>query len=1145
MNNVIRFNNNWEFVKTPIDTEYSDSLDWKAVDIPHDWLIYDTNKLYETSTGWYRKRFTYKKTADRVAVCFDGVYMDSRVYINGTLAGEWKYGYSAFEFDITDLLNDGENEISVRVDHRAPNSRWYSGAGIFRDVYLRYYPQTHIAPNGVYISASADGKLTVTTEVKRPTDTQVESLSLRHRVLDGENVLCEYSCECTAVDDSVIPEAVRDERFKFSSNTCNIKLEGVNPWDIDSPHLYTLETSLIDDSEVIHTENTRFGFRTIEFTTDKGFFLNGRHVKLHGACEHHDLGCLGAAFNKQAMRRKLIKLREIGINAIRTSHNMPAKELCELADEMGFLIMSEAFDMWEKPKTTYDYARFFPQWVARDVASWIRRDRNHPCIIGWSIGNEIYDTHASDRGQEVTSLLTALVKQHDPRGNGYVTIGSNYMPWTGAQRCADIVKLAGYNYNERLYDEHHEAHPDWMIYGSETSSVVQSRGIYHFPFEKDILSEDDEQCSALGNSRPGFAAKSTEACIADDRDAQFCAGQFIWTGFDYIGEPTPYSTKNSYFGQYDTAGFAKDSAYIFRAEWTDYKKSPFVHIFPYWDFSEGQVIDVRVASNAPRVELFLNGESVGVKDIDHQNGRDLTLNAKLPYEKGVLRAVAYDENGNEIASDEKRSFSDAAQLVLTPDKTTMQADGEDLIFVEISAVDKDSNPVFNANNRVFVKVSGAGRLVGLDNGDSTDYDNYKTVSRRMFSGKLLAVIAAKKQAGGILVEVSSPALPDAQITLEAVSTDKDVSGVSADTENHSYGENYENDIPVRKIELVSDCRQFTKERDTIAFTAVCYPENAGYSDEIDFRLTTAAGIDTNIARIVSREGNTITVKCLGDGEFYVRALCKNGTDKYHILSAVEACAQGIGSATLYPYELVSGGLFTRSNNVANGIQRGVGFIGKGSWASFENVDFGKLGSDTVTVPIFANCTNAVNVRFYDGTPEDGELIGDFSYQEKSIWLTYIPNTYKLTKKLTGIHTITIAADHRYDLKGFVFEKPSKETSEISAFMNDNIYGDSFTIGEDAVTGIGNNVVLDFGEFDFGDNPPEAIAVTGKSELELNSIHAVFENDGETRVLLEFEGSQDYVERLFPLSGICGKCRVSFMFLPGSNFDFKSFKFIFR
>ncbi len=1145
MNKKILFNDNWEFFKASIGEEYSGNFNWQRVDIPHDWLIYDTNNLYETSTGWYRKKFTYKKGKNRASIYFDGVYMDSKVYVNGTLAGEWKYGYSPFEFDITDLLCDGENEISVRVYHREPNSRWYSGAGIFRNVWFCEYPQSHIASNGVYISAKSDGTLTVTTEVKRPAEKTVDSLSVRQRLLDGEAVLWECENPCCAVDDIAIPEVMRDKDFKFSVNTNTVKLSEVILWDIENPYLYTLETELLENGEVIHKETNRFGFRKIEFTTDKGFFLNDRHVKLHGCCEHHDLGCLGAAFNKNAMKRKMEKLREMGINAIRTSHNMPARELYDIADEMGMLILSEGFDMWEMPKTKYDYARFFREWVSKDVTSWIRRDRNHPCIIGWSVGNEIYDTHASDRGQEIASLLKTLVRQQDYRENGYVTIGSNYMQWEGAQKCADIVKLAGYNYAERLYDEHHKKNPDWFIYGSETSSVVQSRGIYHFPLEEEILCDDDEQCSALGNSHPGWAAKSTESCIIPDRDAEFCAGQFIWTGFDYIGEPTPYSTKNSYFGQIDTAGFPKDSAYFYRAEWTDYKKTPFVHIYPYWDFIEGQIIDVRVVSNAPEVELFVNGNSVGRKTIDHKKGTELSLNVKIPYEKGVLEAVAYDENGEVIARDERRSFGDTSEIRLSPDKTELVADGEDLIFVEISAFDKDGNHVYNANNRAFVEVSGAGRLVGLDNGDSTDYDNYKTTSRRLFSGKLLAVIAAKTVAGEIKMKVSSPSLEDVEMTFEAIACDKDLTGVSALTENHSYGENYENDIPVRKIEILSESRTFTPENDIITFKAKVYPENATYKNDIDFRLTSATGIDTNLAEIVNIENGEITVKCKGDGKFFIRALCKNGTDKYHILNAVEVCGEGLGEATLNPYEFVSGGLYHKSGGgVANGIERGLSFNSRESWAAFEGVDFGKIGSDKVTVPIFANCTTAVKIRFYDGTPENGELIGDFVYHEKPIWLTYIPNTFTLTKKLTGIHTFTIASDDHYDLKGFVFEKTQKETSEIMAVSNDNIYGDSFNVTDEAILNIGNNVTLTFGEFDFTDKMPKGIVVNGKSQLPLNSIHAVFEGDTEKRVLLEFEKADSYTEREFPLDGISGKCRVSFVFLPGSDFDFKSFKFVY-
>lgn len=1140
------FNNNWEFSKNPLGTEYDDSLEWNKIDIPHDWLIYDTNNLYETSTGWYRKRFSYKKGSNRASLRFDGVYMDSKVYVNGRLAGEWKYGYSTFEFDITDLLCDGENTVTVRVDHQSPNSRWYSGAGIYRNVWFKEYPQAHIMSDGVYISAEIDGTLTVTTEVERPCDMVVSGLSVKQLVKNGEEIIKEFESPCCAVDNIAVADVLIKDGFKYSINTNTVKIENPVLWDIESPYLYSLETQLLQDGEIIDTEVTPFGFRKIEFTCDKGFFLNNRHVKLHGCCEHHDLGSLGAAFNENAMRRKLVKLREMGVNSVRTSHNMPAPELFKLANEMGFLILCEGFDMWEMKKTDFDYARFFKEWVAKDVASWVRRDRNHPSLIGWSLGNEIYDTHAGDRGQEISSLLKTLVRQHDYRENGYVTIGSCYMQWDGAQRCADIVKLAGYNYAERLYNEHHESHPDWFIYGSETSSVVHSRGIYHFPLEQEILCEDDEQCSALGNSHPGWAAKNVEACIIPDRDAEFCAGQYIWTGFDYIGEPTPYSTKNSYFGQIDTAGFPKDSAYIFRSAWTDYKKAPFVHIFPYWDFHEGQIVDVRVATNAPEVELFINGRTVCRNKIDHKRGTELTLDTKLAYEKGELTAVAYDENGNEIARDVKRSFGDTAEIRLIPENTVIKADGKDLLFVEISAFDKDSNHVYNANNRVFVEVSGAGRLVGLDNGDSTDYDQYKGTSRRLFSGKLLAIIAAKKEAGEIKMKVSSPSLPDVQATFEAIACET-CEGIAA-TEENKFREAEcgvcDNDIPIRRIELLSDNFTFTPDCDTITFKTKVFPENSSYKNEIDFRLTSVTGVDTNLAEIVEKGNGSITVKCKGDGIFYIRTLCKNGTEKYHVLNIFKVEGKGLGAACLDPYELVAGGLYSISGGkVSNGIERGVSFGGKESWAAFERVDFGSFGSDTVTVPVFANCTTAVNIRFYDGLPsEGGELLGEYSYHKDPIWLTYIPETYKLSKKLKGIHTIAIGTDDGYDLKGFVFEKPVKETAEIKAVDNDSIYGDKFLICEDAVCSIGNNVILAFGEFDFTEKSPERIVVNGRSDLPHNSIHVIFEGETEKRVLLEFEEASDYTEREFTLSDIKGKCRVSFVFLPGSDFDFKSFRF---
>lgn len=1137
----------WEFSLNPIDTDYSDLLTWKRVDLPHDWLIYDTKNLYATSTGWYRRKLNYSSDGNRISIRFEGVYMDCRIYINGTKCGEWKYGYSTFEIDITDMLLEGENLISVRVDYREPNSRWYSGAGIYRRVWLKSYPECHITADGIYINTDTDGTVTVTAEAERPESITASELSIRHIIMDGEKELARTEHSCCAFDRKCIPECTLRDGCSYSVNTDYLKIECPVLWNTENPKLYTLVTELIKNGKAIDREETRFGIRKIKFTADKGFFLNDRHVKLHGCCEHHDLGALGAAVNRAAIRRKLETLRTMGVNSIRTSHNMPAVELMELADEMGFLILSEGFDMWEMPKTKYDYARFFSEWVDKDTASWVRRDRNHPSLIGWSIGNEIYDTHASERGQEITSLLVSLVRKHDPGCNGYVTIGSNYMQSENAQKCADIVKLAGYNYAERLYTEHHKQHPDWMIYGSETASVIQSRGIYHFPLSQSVLADDDEQCSSLGNCTTGWGAENSEYCIIADRDAEFCAGQFIWTGFDYIGEPTPYSTKNSYFGQFDTAGFPKDSAYIFRAEWTDYRKSPFIHIFPYWDFNEGQEIDARVTSNAPRVALFFNGEKIGEKFIDHCHGNELTLNTILKYSAGELCAIAYDENGKEIARDIKKSFGDTARLRLFPNKKELNADGTDLVFIDISAYDKDGEFVANANNRVFINVSGAGRLIGLDNGDSTDYEQYKGVSRRLFSGKLLAIVGAKKEAGEIQVTVSSPSLPDSTLILEAVPSAVQ-EGISAFEENFqcpSECYSLENDRPVRKIELIGEKTIFNSDCREMKFRTAVFPENASYINEIEYRITTVLGIASNLAEIISVENGVVTVRCNGDGDFYLRALCKNGTEKYHIISMLKLTGEGIGTASFNPYELVTGGLFTvSSGNIGNGIQHGASFANENGWFGFENVDFGPIGSDTVTVPIFANCTTPVKIRFYDGIPtKGGELIGDFLYHKKSVWLTYIPETYKLSKVLKGIHTLVMESDDGYNIQGFIFEKKEKEYAEICAVNHDNIYGDKFNVGKNDVTGIGNNVILDFGEFDFGETPPSALAITGKSELPLNSIHVIFGGKFEKRIIAEFKCSDDYTERLFPLEEIPSKCKVSFAFLPGSNFDFKSFRFV--
>lgn len=1142
------FNDNWEFVRTPFGTDLDALADWKEkferIDIPHDWLIYDTQNLYETGTGWYRKYFYVDDMGGkRTLLRFDGVYMDTTLYVNGQKVGEWKYGYSTFEFEITSLLHTGENEVLVRVDHHSPNSRWYSGAGIYRNVWLKTVPETYLASDGIYVVTKRQGEdflVEISAEVAGKVKGRAEGSTADVRILYNNAVIKE------------------DHLSEAEEGLLKGRLVVEKPllWDDENPNLYSLVVTLDNGDE----ETVTIGFREFRYDPDTGFWANGRNVKLNGVCEHHDLGCLGAAFNKEAMRRKLVTLKKMGVNAIRTSHNMPAPEFMDLADEMGFYVDSEAFDMWQEPKTEYDYARFFDEWAERDVASWIRRDRNHPSVVMWSIGNEIHDTHMP-AGIELTKRLMADVLEHDPAQNARVTIGSNYMPWQGAQNCADIVKLAGYNYAEIHYDSHHEVHPDWVIYGSETSSIVQSRGVYHFPLEQSILTEEDEQCSVFGNSRPSWAAKSVEYCISVDRDRPYAMGQFLWTGHDYIGEPTPYKTKNSYFGQIDTAGFPKDTYYMYQAEWTDYKKAPMVHLMPYWDFNPGQMIDIRVCTNAPKVEVFVNEESLGVKEIDHRHGTELFPSFKAPYEPGCIRAVAYDENGKVIARDEHKSFGDSVKITAKADKKWLRADGQDLIFVEIGMADAQGNPVENAMDYVEVSVTGAGRLIGLDNGDSTDYDQYKGTRRKLFNGKLLAVIGAKTTEGtiGVTVRDCGPEekIRPANLVLQAVAADVP-EGVSAIEENREVPlvTGKPEMIPVRKIELVCEGgQQFSEERTEAVVKAYLYPENAT-TKEVVFTAVNDAGITSNLADIELLpvpEGDNAAACCRihakGDGSFRVRATSDSGTDKVKIMSQLEFSAQGLGEAYLDPYGFIAGALYNcHVGDVGGFSEKSVASAQEGvSEIGYRGVDFGEYGSDEITLPIFAMSGDPHYLQIWEGMPEDegSEMLADVIYQKPSTWDVYKPETFKLKRRIKGVTTLCLVThDQRYFIKGFSFKKLEKAYGTLMASEYTNLYGDTFTVKEDAVEGIGNNVSLEYENMDFGEKGFANVTICGRTKLPSNTIHIRFfkENGKAVNQIVEFPHSESYTEMTFPLESVTGKCKVGFIFLPGCDFDFKWFRF---
>ena len=526
MNTCRRINSEWLFFKQPLsDTTTTLSPTPPAqndsrfypVNLPHDWLIANSADHYENSEGWYQKTISSDilpfdaSSDDDWLLYFEGVYMDCTIFVNGMQAGEWKYGYSSFEVRLTPFLKTGENTILVHVRYQSPNSRWYSGAGIYRSVWLKKVPAVHIASDGIAAEThrleNGNWSLCMHTTLEKE-GIQQSAKDFFASENDNPNASLSLSFCVQTLDGTVILSEIPKDT--------PVTLTNIQPWDINEPNLYKIVCTLSENSTAIQTETITTGFRTTRFDTNEGFFLNDVHIKLKGVCQHHDLGALGSAVNRSAIKRQLTILKSMGVNAVRTTHNMPAVELLELADEMGILIVDEAFDMWEMSKTTYDYARFFKEWSARDVKSWICRDRNHPCVILWSIGNEIYDTHANEHGQEITRYLKEQVLLHDPYGHALPTIGSNFMQGENARKCADILKIAGYNYAERLYNKQHADHPDWVIYGSETSSTVQSRGIYHFPLAKPLLTDDDGQCSSLGNSTVNWLERYPQIIIVSN-----------------------------------------------------------------------------------------------------------------------------------------------------------------------------------------------------------------------------------------------------------------------------------------------------------------------------------------------------------------------------------------------------------------------------------------------------------------------------------------------------------------------------------------------------------------------------------------------------------------------------------------------------
>jgi beta-galactosidase len=754
---TVSFDQGWKFhlgdVTGAQGTTFDDSA-WTSLDVPHDWSISlpfnqgskagGGGGYLDGGTGWYRKTFTLpaSSSGQKVFVQFDGVYMDSTVYLNGTQVGARPYGFSSFECDLTASAKVGaSNVLAVRVNNQQPSSRWYSGSGIYRHTWLKTVNPVRVAYTGAFVTTpqasatSATVNIAVTVQNDATAD---QSVTVASSVRDASGAeVAKGSSAATTVT------AGKTADVTYTATVSNPKL-----WSPSSPTLYSAVTTVSAGGAVVDTYTTSFGIRTFAFDANKGFTLNGQSVKLNGTCNHHDLGALGAAVNNRAIEKHLQMLKDMGVNALRTSHNPPAPEFLDMADRMGFLVMDEAFDCWDQGKNTYDYARFFNQWSKTDIGDMVMRDRNHPGVIIWSIGNEIPD---SNNGTVAQSLITAVKAKDTTR-----VIGQAFANAAPGSATAPLEDVVGLNYAPYSYAGTHSSNPTWKLFGSETSSAVRSRNVYKTPVTTNILSSSDNQCSSYDNSVVSWGTSAEGSWQTVNADA-YIAGEFIWTGWDYIGEPTPYGwpSKSSYFGAIDTAGFPKDIFYFYQSKWNA-SGPTMVHIVPmdWTSWTAGQSVTVWVYSNADSVELFLNGKSQGSKTISATAAH---AQWSVPFATGTLEAKA-TKGGTVVATDTVQTAGAAAALALKADRASIAADGSDLSYVEVDIVDAQGVVVPQAKNTIAFTISGPGALVGLDAGDSTNHDSYKGTSHAAFSGKLMAIVQSTTAAGTITLKATSGSL---------------------------------------------------------------------------------------------------------------------------------------------------------------------------------------------------------------------------------------------------------------------------------------------------------------------------------------------------------------------------------------------------
>ena len=811
----------WEFRKGH-DIEATEG--WERVNVPHDWAIYGpfdkandlqtvavvqngedvaTEKTGRTGGLPYMGKGAYRRTLEikseeldgrRHILMFDGAMSEAQVFVNGEKVCFWPYGYNSFHCDVTAQLKEGANELVVLLENRPQSSRWYPGAGLYRKVRHITLPEVHIPVWGTYVTTPHIGKDYATVNIR----TKVEGLedgsvvTVRTRIIDRADMR-EVASETDTrqlfngeVEQNITvnePMLWSPENPSLYYACTEIYIGGAidTAWEMDRPEISVTHGTQLQDSR-----QTTFGFRTIEVIPDKGFFLNGEARKFRGVCLHHDLGPLGAAINKAAIRRQLTILKDMGCDAIRTSHNMPAEELIELCDEMGFMVMCENFDEWDIAKCENGYHRFFNQdsgdgriWAERDMINMLHHFRNNPSVVMWSIGNEV-PSQWKPEGLVVAGWLQDICHREDPTRP--VTCGMDQYNAVTVNGFAEQLDIVGFNYKVDRYIPAYKILPQRIILGSETASTVSSRGTYHFPAQIGAAIMHDDHQSSSYDTEYCWWSNIPDNDFAADEDYPWCIGQFVWTGFDYLGEPSPYDTDawpnhSSVFGIVDLAYIPKDRFYLYRSQWN--KADATLHMLPHWNWEgrEGETTPVFVYTSYPCAELFVNGVSQGRRTFAEPDGQTPCLGEKamkrfrlmwedVEYQPGELKVVAYNTEGQAVAEKTIRTAGKASAIRLTPDRNVLKADGEDLCFINVSLTDKDGNPVPDDSRLVKVKVSGAGAFKAIANGDPTCLESFQQPQMHLFSGQLTVLVQSGTTPGEITVEVSGKGVRKATVTLK-------------------------------------------------------------------------------------------------------------------------------------------------------------------------------------------------------------------------------------------------------------------------------------------------------------------------------------------------------------------------------------------